>query len=124
MGTGTIAARAAGPVAAAERIAALDVLRGIALFGVFLVNFAGFANGGVMATTTQLAALPTAAADAVAYFAIEWLVGDKANTIFAFLFGLGFAVQMDRARDRGFERLYLRRLTVLLALGLLHATLL
>ena len=53
---------------------------------------------------------------------LRWLVADKANTIFAFLFGLGFYLQMQRLQLRGvdFERLYKRRLTVLLFIGFLH----
>ena len=111
------------PVQASERVQALDVLRGAALFGVFLVNFTGFAGAPVMATEGQLAALPTAGWDHLARTTVHWLFEDKANTLFAFLFGLGFWIQMDRARARGadFERLYLRRLGVLLVIGLLHA---
>ncbi|WP_343344492.1 DUF418 domain-containing protein [Sphingomicrobium sp. XHP0239] len=55
-------------------------------------------------------------------FGIEWLVSDKANTLFALLFGIGFWVQMQRLEARGadFEATYLRRLTVLLGLGVAH----
>jgi len=35
---------AAAPVALAERILALDVLRGFALFGIIIVNMAGFSS--------------------------------------------------------------------------------
>jgi uncharacterized protein len=56
------------------------------------------------------------------YDLIEWLFVDKANTLFAFLFGLGFYLQMQRLEARGvdFFRVYLRRLTVLLVIGTLH----
>ena len=42
--------------------------------------------------------------------------------MFAFLFGLGFYLQMQRLQSRGadFEALYKRRLTVLLCIGFLH----
>jgi uncharacterized protein len=58
--------------------------------------------------------------------AIYFFVDDKANTIFAFLFGLGFAVQMMRAEERGrrVAPVYLRRLTVLLLVGCAHMFLL
>lgn len=113
---------ALAPTEARERVEALDVLRGVALFGVFLVNFTGFAGDPVMATEGQLAALPTAAADHLASALTHWLFEDKANTLFAFLFGLGFWVQLERAEAKGadFERLYLRRLWALLAIGLVH----
>lgn len=99
----------------------MDVLRGVALFGVFLVNFTSFASAGIMATDEQLLSLPTAALDLTSYDLIEWLFVDKANTLFAFLFGLGFYLQMQRLEARGvdFFRVYVRRLTVLFAIGVL-----
>jgi len=111
-----------GPVAARERVGDLDALRGFALIGVFIANIAGYAGAGFMATEDQLAALPTAGVDAVADFFVQWLVHDKANTLFAFLFGLGFWLQMQRLTARGadFARIYLRRLTILLLFGLFH----
>lgn len=79
-----------------------------------------------MATDAQVAALSTARMDAVAAFAVDWLVHDKANTLFAFLFGVGFWVQLERLEARGaaFRSLYMRRLTVLLAIGTAHLFLL
>src|SRR5689334_13623698 len=99
----------------------MDVLRGVALFGVFLVNITSFASAGIMATDEQLLSLPTAAVDLTLYDVLEWLFVDKANTLFAFLFGLGFYLQMRRLEARGvdFVRIYLRRLTVLLLIGIL-----
>ena len=38
---------AAGPVGERERIAELDILRGIALLGVLLMNFVAFAGAGL-----------------------------------------------------------------------------
>ena len=100
----------------------MDVLRGVALFGVFLVNFTAFAGAPIMATEQQLLSLPTAPFDLALFDVLEWLFTDKANTVFAFLFGLGFALQLQRLEERGvdFEALYRRRLTVLLAIGIVH----
>ena len=115
----------AGPVSEGNRIVELDVLRGVALFGVLLMNFVGFVSAGVVTTDAQLAALPTAQVDRWVNFAVLWLVGDKANTMFATLFGLGFYLQMKRGEGRpGFERRYTRRLVWLLVFGLLNVTLL
>jgi len=117
---------AIAPVGSQERVAALDVLRGVALFGVFLINMMGFAGENVMATQYQLMALPTYSLDLTLHQLIVWLGVDKANTLFAFLFGLGFYLQMQRLSERGadFERIYLRRLTALLLIGLAHTFLL
>ena len=100
----------------------MDVLRGVALFGVFLVNLTQFASRNVMSTEIQLLSLSTAAIDLTLYDVLGWLFFDKANTIFAFLFGLGFYLQMQRLEARGadFEIVYFRRLCVLLAIGMLH----
>jgi uncharacterized protein len=100
----------------------MDVLRGVALFGVFLVNFTAFAGAQIMATEQQLLLLPTAAFDFTLFDVLGWLFADKANTVFAFLFGLGFALQLQRLEGRGvdFEALYRRRLTVLLIIGFVH----
>lgn len=114
---------ASGPVEASERVHVMDVLRGVALFGVFLVNMTGFASTDIMATDEQVLSLPTAPLDLTLMDVIEWLFVDKANTLFAFLFGLGFYLQMRRLEARGadFDRLYLRRLTVLLVFGILNS---
>ena len=78
-----------------------------------------------MATDAQLDALPTATIDDWAYWAVRWLIGDKANTVFATLFGLGFYLQMKRGEGRpGFEKRYARRLSWLLLFGWLNAILL
>ena len=110
-----------GPVSGGERIAELDVLRGIALFGVLTMNFVYFASEGQLATEAQLAALPTANLDWWAYNGVRLFIGDKANTVFATLFGLGFYLQMKRGEGRpGFERRYVRRLFWLLMFGVFN----
>ena len=72
-----------GPIGESARIADLDVLRGIALFGVLTMNFVYLAGDGQLATEAQLAALPTAGADWWSYSFVRVFIGDKANTVFA-----------------------------------------
>jgi uncharacterized protein len=113
------------PVAPGERIQLLDVLRGFALFGVLLANVVWVATfEGV--TREQMEALPSAAIDGVTRHFLSFFIEWKFYTLFSFLFGLGFSVQMTRAAERGGDatRTYLRRLTVLLAIGLAHTFLL
>ncbi|HET9399005.1 MAG TPA: DUF418 domain-containing protein [Sphingomicrobium sp.] len=110
-----------GPVGESERVEELDVLRGLALFGVLAMNFAWVGGPGFGITEAQAAALPTATLDYYAYWGIRWLIGDKANTVFATLFGLGFYLQMQRGQGRpGFEARYRRRLFWLLVFGILN----
>jgi len=115
----------AGPVSDRERITELDVLRGVALFGVLSMNFVAFAGAGFGLTDAQASSLPTAQLDHAAYWGVRWLIGDKANTVFATLFGLGFYIQLQRGSGRpGFEARFRRRLAVLLALGIANVLLL
>ncbi len=113
------------PVAASERIELLDVLRGFALFGVLVANLLWVATHESV-TRQQMSALPTVAIDRVSFYLVHFFIDWKFYTLFSFLFGLGFSVQMSRAAERGgnARRTYLRRLLVLLAIGLAHAFLL
>ena len=114
------------PTDSGERIATLDVLRGIALFGVLAANiwlwFSGvqFLFPGIR---TELARL---SADSIAFMFVSVFISGKAIRTFSFLFGLGFALQMMRAEARGrpVVPVYVRRLVVLLVFGALHAVLL
>lgn len=114
-----------GPVGERERIAELDVLRGLALFGVLAINFNGIAGPGVGMTEAQAAALPTATLDYYTNWIVRLLMSDKSNTVFATLFGLGFYLQMRRGTGKpGFEMRYARRLSWLLLFGILNTFLL
>ena len=104
------------PVPSTERVLALDVLRGWAVFGMLVVNLGYF---------SRLALDPPAGIDAVAAALVQVLAAGKFWTLFSVLFGLGFAMQMDRAAARGsrFAPVYVRRLLILLLFGLTHALL-
>lgn len=111
-----------GPVTERERIREVDILRGVALLGVLLMNFVGVAGAGWMATDQQLKSLATAPIDWWSDEAVRVFVGDKANTVFATLFGLGFYIQMTRGEGMpGFEARYRRRLFWLLLFGWLNS---
>ncbi|HEV7912544.1 MAG TPA: DUF418 domain-containing protein [Albitalea sp.] len=108
------------PLADAERIEALDVVRGFALFGIFLMNiewfnrpFSSFDEG----MPRGLTGLDWLASGFIFYF-----VQGKFWTIFALLFGMGFAVMLVRAErtGRAFTRIYLRRILALAVFGALH----
>ena len=111
----------ASPIGGRERIELLDVVRGFALFGVLIGNLL-WTGPEASLSDAQLAALPTAGLDRWAVALWHFVGQDKANTLFAFLFGLGFAVQLERGERRGgsFVGRFARRLTVLLGIGLVH----
>ena len=102
------------PTAAKERIVLLDVLRGFAVFGMFMVNMTTDLPWGF-----TLREQPLDIADNTVITFIDLLAGGKFVTIFSFLFGVGFFLQLERARGRGvpFLATYLRRLVALFFIG-------
>ena len=113
------------PLGAGERIELIDVVRGFALYGVLLANLV-WASQEVAVTSAQVSALPTGVLDRLTRYAVYVLIDGKFYTLFAFLFGLGFAVQLARGDAKGIPILamYRRRLGILLLIGLAHAYLL
>lgn len=112
----------ARPVEASERIALLDVLRAFALCGVFVSNAYVHLSGRGLLPKESADALMSSGVDVVTDWLFTRLVAEKAMSTFSFLFGLGFAIQMGRAEARGASivPVYLRRLGVLLLIGLTH----
>lgn len=97
------------------------MIRGFALFGILLVNLTFFSTPfhAILLDTPWWTAGPDRAAE----FAIRTLAEGKFYILFSLLFGLGMAIQMQRAAERGrdFAGYYVRRLLVLLAIGAVHA---
>lgn len=120
-----ITAPGAAPVAETQRHDVLDCLRGIALFGVLLVNLRDFSLYSLLPAAAR-DALATAPWDQALEVVMAALVDVKAATLFSLLFGVGFALQMQRAESGGdgATQRYVRRLLLLLAIGIAHAWLL
>ncbi|MCY1041224.1 DUF418 domain-containing protein [Corallococcus sp. bb12-1] len=112
----------ARPVDSSERVLLLDVLRGFALCGVFVSNSFAWFSGFVLLPREQSQALTSPPLEAVVTALYHFFVNQKFVTLFAFLFGLGFAIQLQRAESRGASvvPLYSRRLLVLLGIGVTH----
>jgi uncharacterized protein len=111
-----------GPVEKKARIGGLDALRGLAIFGILVVNVLQ------MFVPMYLASWPVEIVPGESGMWTSWFLTDaffenKFITIFSLLFGAGFGLQMLRKSDsrRKFRRLYLRRIGVLIAFGLVHA---
>ena len=111
-----------GPVLGQERIEAIDILRGVAILGILIVNMCRFS----LPEDLPAHQLWPILVDRTVEKLILFLAEEKFVTLFSFLFGLGLAVQMMRAEARGarFLPLYLRRLCVLLLIGVAHFLLL
>ncbi len=105
------------PIQAKSRIQVIDVLRGFAVFGILVMNMAGYS--GTFDNRGAWSGLN------------EWLIWlqhflfeAKFYSLFSLLFGLGMAIQMLRAEERGakFLPVYPRRPGLLLLFGFAHAT--
>jgi uncharacterized membrane protein YeiB len=108
---------------ARTRLVALDVIRGLALCGILVANVIPI-SAAVASDAPVTAALTTAGNGAVDW--LHLLVDQRFFPIFSLLFGVGFALLVDSAATRvARPRLVLlRRLLVLLAIGLAHMLLL
>lgn len=113
--TGATGEQLFGPTRAGDRIEVLDVIRGYAIWGVLLINMMNFG-----ALQVDLWTDPT---NHFTYWAQRFFFEEKSWRLFSFMFGLGFAIQMIRADDRGvrFASVYTRRLAVLFGIGMLHS---
>ena len=109
------------PVSESQRIEALDVVRGFALLGIFLMNIEGFNRhfGDILGRGIPLEAKGL---DWAASFFVNYFVQGKFWTIFSMLFGMGFAVMLVRAEQAGrpFVKVYLRRILALAVFGAVH----
>lgn len=108
------------PVAAGERIEVLDALRGAALFGIIAANMRGFS--GPLAAYFDHTLMWTDPVNRTAQAFVDLFIQGKFITLFAFMFGIGFAIQMERADRSGVTSpiLYVRRLVILLLFGIAH----
>ncbi|HKE31653.1 MAG TPA: DUF418 domain-containing protein [Candidatus Angelobacter sp.] len=116
-------AQRAAPVSVSERILFIDVLRGAALFGILAANMRAFF--APLDIYENIGALFHGHADKIAQAFIDIFIQGKFVTLFSFLFGLGFAIQLSRAESRGvrFMGFYPRRLLALAVFGLIHGIL-
>ena len=108
------------PVVPEARIEALDVVRGFALFGIFLMNIEFFNRS--MSGIGDGMPLGLTGLDWLASWFISYFVQGKFWTIFSLLFGMGFAVMLTRAERAGrpFLAPYLRRILGLAVFGAAH----
>jgi uncharacterized protein len=111
---------AANPVSGTDRLLNLDVLRGLSLFGILLVNMAFYS----LPMFYYPPGLPQWQRPIDRHLDTLILYSGETEflTLFSFLFGLGFAIQLSRAGSgRQANLLFFRRIAVLLGFGLFHA---
>ena len=101
------------PTAPSERIQELDLLRGFAILGMFYVHMTGFPWNWALEAQGQ------SGLDILLGHSRYVLFLTKAFSLFALLFGFGFALQMQRSERRNspFLPIYLRRILGLFIIG-------
>lgn len=104
------------------RILALDALRGVAVIGIVGMNVLAFALPGP-AYYNPLSFGGTTPADYWVWLGSFVFIEDKFRTLFAMLFGAGCLILIERAGEHPWRAHY-ARMTVLFAIGIVHATLL
>ena len=112
----------AKPVEAAERVASVDVIRGVALLGILAMNMAAFA------WPERVYGTPISDPDAgrldIGLWAFNHVIFDtKMMSLFSMLFGAGLVLMSDRAAGRGAKLgwIFYRRTFWLLMIGLVHS---
>lgn len=112
------AGRGAASPEVRTRIDHIDALRGLALLGVIVMNIGSmvmFVNARHVLSSVTTPEVILMATDLLLMFG-------KARSAFAFLFGAGFAILLQRAAASGapFQGFYTRRLLILLVFGLVN----
>jgi uncharacterized protein len=107
------------PVNPGERLDSVDILRGIALLGVLAVNVVNEFRVSIFEQFQPAA--PASTLDTAVQTVLMTAIELKAFALFSMLFGLGLAIQYERLGKSPHRLILLvRRLVILLAIGLVH----
>ncbi|PLR78880.1 hypothetical protein CU633_03565 [Bacillus sp. V3-13] len=103
-----------------ERITSIDIMRGLAILGIFLVNMMSFHSPILYIDPLQWWNDP---ADKAVYILIDVFAQASFYPLFSLLFGYGLVILRERllARQAKFAPIALRRLFLLLVMGIIHA---
>lgn len=112
------------PVAKQERILSLDILRGLAIFGILLVNMKMMNTPYIYLELAGIQLWEDGLNQFVSAFIYIFAQG-KFYTMFSFLFGVGFIIFLERAAKKNIHprRLFIRRMIILFGIGIIHALL-
>jgi len=104
-----------------RRIVTLDIIRGIAVMGIFSVNIVAFAM--IEEAYFNPGAYGGASGASLAMWAANMVIIDgKMRTLFSMLFGASMLLVIERAEASGQSgtKVHIRRMLVLLGFGLIH----
>jgi uncharacterized protein len=114
------------PLKSSDRIQSLDIMRGIVLLGILLMNINGMGLAGAYGD-------PTVSGGDTGWNLATWITTNLSfegtmRALFSLLFGVGMFIFMDRLEKKGAginaANIYFRRLIWLLIFGLIHGYLL
>ncbi len=114
-----------GPTRVADRIAALDIVRGVALFGILLMNITGFGLPYAYSDPTVFGGAE--GANLWAWITTNMLFEGTQRGLFTILFGAGIILMTRSLEASGrphSQDLYFRRNLWLVVFGIIHAYLL
>lgn len=108
------------PTTSRERIDTLDILRGVSLLGILLVNMFAFSTPLPYIDLKTWFTVPT---DKAYQKWLDILVQGSFYPLFSMLFGYGIAMQFSKATRLGesYDKMGIRRLAILFIIGILHA---
>lgn len=108
------------PTSQQSRINEIDAIRAIALFGILMMNIMSFAGSYI--DISDGASIYSGVWNERALWFINSFVTSSFFTMFSFLFGLSFYLFISRAEQKVDKpnKLFVRRLVVLLIIGVLH----
>ena len=111
-----------GPVAESTRITSLDLIRGVAVLGILLMNAVSFKFGSVPYLNLSAGGSETWLDWSVGVFG-EIFIDQKFMGLFSLLFGAGILLFIERAESKDGRPILLNlwRNALLLAMGILHA---
>lgn len=110
------------PTSRGDRFHSLDLIRGIAVAGILIMNIYAFAN--IFAYYLNPYALSEPSALDLATWAFTHILADqKFYTLFSMLFGAGIMLMAERARDKQVSaaKIHYKRIFWLLVFGVIHA---
>lgn len=110
------------PIAPGDRMQGLDALRGLALLMILVANMPAF-NSPIYYLEDAGYNWWTSRVDHIFRTLDATFIHSESFALFSFLFGLGLAMQLVRAERAGVSLVpvYVRRLFVLIGIGLFHA---
>ena len=109
------------PMGGSDRLVLIDSLRGLAIFGILVINI-GYLAWPKVHNWPIFPVSYASTPDLVTDLLVRFFAKGKFNVIFSFLFGLGMAIQLERFQrsNRTFTPFFLKRVWWLFVIGALH----